>query len=395
MKILHTSDWHLGQNFMGKSREEEHRSFFQWLIELINNEKIDVLIVAGDIFDTGTPPNYALELYYNFLKNLNQSYCKNVVIVGGNHDSVATLKAPRELLKILDINVIASGEEDEEGIIKIYKEERLQGVVCAVPFLRDSVVRRSFGGLTSEQKERALNDGIKDYYENISTRALEVVDGQDVPIVATGHLTTVGSRSSESEREIYIGNVLNISSDFLAKMFDYVALGHLHLNQKVGESQVWYSGSPIPLSFSEADSKKMVNIVTLEGKKAAVEKVEIPCFRELLVLKGDKKSIKKDLEQINDKSVWIEIYLKDDNPHATTQELFEYANGLGLSILAIKVNRKESPFFAEDLRVDTLDELKPIDVFMKRLEMDEIADDELKERLVSHFKVVLSEVEEQ
>ena len=378
---------------MGKSREEEHRSFFQWLIELIDREKIDILIVAGDIFDTGTPPNYALELYYNFLKSLHHSFCKNVIIIGGNHDSVATLKAPRELLKILDISLIASGEEDEESLIQIYHDKRLQGVVCAVPFLRDSVVRKSLSGLTSEQKERALNDGIKDYYKNIYKRALELVNGQELPIVATGHLTTVGSRSSESEHEIYIGNVLNISSDFLAQMFDYVALGHLHLNQKVGEEQVWYSGSPLPLSFSESATKKMVNIVTFEGKKAAVERVEIPTFRELLVLKGNKESIRKALEQIDDKSVWIEIYLKDDNPHAATQELFEYANRLELSVLAIKIDRKENPFFADDMRVDRLDELKPTDLFLKRLEMDEIADNTLKERLITHFKVVLSEVE--
>lgn len=378
---------------MGKSREEEHRSFFQWLIELIDREKIDILIVAGDIFDTGTPPNYALELYYNFLKSLHHSFCKNVIIIGGNHDSVATLKAPRELLKILDISLIASGEEDEESLIQIYHDKRLQGVVCAVPFLRDSVVRKSLSGLTSEQKERALNDGIKDYYKNIYKRALELVNGQELPIVATGHLTTVGSRSSESEHEIYIGNVLNISSDFLAQMFDYVALGHLHLNQKVGEEQVWYSGSPLPLSFSESATKKMVNIVTFEGKKAAVERVEIPTFRELLVLKGNKESIRKALEQIDDKSVWIEIYLKDDNPHAATQELFEYANRLELSVLAVKIDRKENPFFADDMRVDRLDELKPTDLFLKRLEMDEIADDTLKERLITHFKVVLSEVE--
>ena len=178
-------------------------------------------------------------------------------------------------------------------------------------------------------------------------------------------------------------------------MFDYVALGHLHLNQKVGEEQVWYSGSPLPLSFSESATKKMVNIVTFEGKKAAVERVEIPTFRELLVLKGNKESIRKALEQIDDKSVWIEIYLKDDNPHAATQELFEYANRLELSVLAIKIDRKENPFFANDMRVDRLDELKPTDLFLKRLEMDEIADDTLKERLITHFKVVLSEVEAQ
>ncbi|MEA3228845.1 MAG: exonuclease subunit SbcD, partial [Campylobacterota bacterium] len=142
MKILHTSDWHLGQSFMGKSREEEHKAFLEWLFVTIEREKIGVLIVAGDIFDTGTPPNYALELYYNILTKLSHSLCRYIIITAGNHDSVATLKAPKQLLKALNIYVIASGDEYEEELIEIYKEERLQAIVCAVPFLRDGVVRK-------------------------------------------------------------------------------------------------------------------------------------------------------------------------------------------------------------------------------------------------------------
>ncbi|MCK4442770.1 MAG: exonuclease SbcCD subunit D C-terminal domain-containing protein [Sulfurovaceae bacterium] len=394
MKILHTSDWHLGQNFMGKSREYEHRVFLKWLIDLIDIEKIDILIIAGDIFDTGTPPNYALELYFNFLKDLKRSYCENIIIIGGNHDSIATIKASQQLLKILNINVIASGEEDEENIIKIYKDKALKAIVCAIPFLRDSIIRKSIGGLTSKEKEKALNNTIKDYYINIYKKALEIIDNQkDIPIIATGHLTTVGSKSSKSERDIYIGNVLNISSDFLS-IFDYVALGHLHLNQKIGDNRVYYSGSPIPLSFSEANSKKMVNIITFDKKKPIVDRVEIPCFRKLIVLKGNRESLKKDLEQIDDKGTWIEIYLKDDNPHATTQELYEYAKELNLSILAIKIDRKEASFISKDFKVATLDELKPIDIFLKKLEIDNIKDKEFQKKLISHFKIVLNEVEE-
>ena len=324
MKILHTSDWHLGQNFMGKSREEEHKAFFIWLIDTINREKVDTLIVAGDIFDTGTPPNYALELYYNFLKNLKTSYCKNIVIIGGNHDSIATLKAPSKLLKILNINVIVSVEEDENSIVKIYNEDRLEGVVCAVPFLRDNIIRNSFSGLSSEDKEKALNEGIKSYYTKIYHKALDEIGGRDIPIIATGHLTTVGGITTESERDIYIGNMLNISSDFLADMFDYVALGHLHLNQKVKYEQVYYSGSPIPLSFSEATTQKRVNIVTFKGRVAKVNRVDIPLYRELYILKGNYSFIKESMEQIDDKDGWIEVYLEDDNnSQVTIQELYE------------------------------------------------------------------------
>ena len=161
MKILHTSDWHIGQKFMGKSREEEHSAFLSWLYETIQNESIDLLIVAGDIFDTGNPPNYALELYYNFLKQLTSIDNLDVIITAGNHDSISTLKAPKQLLEAFNVYVVTSGNEEENELISIYKQDKLLGVVCAVPFLRDSVVRASISGETINEKESSLNSRYK------------------------------------------------------------------------------------------------------------------------------------------------------------------------------------------------------------------------------------------
>jgi len=273
MKILHTSDWHIGQKFMGKSRQEEHESFLSWLFDTIKKENIDLLIVAGDIFDTGTPPNYALELYYNFLKKLFVIKNLTVIITAGNHDSISTLKASKELLEVLNVYVVTSGEVDENEIIPIYKDDILEGVVCTVPFLRDSVVRNSVSGQTTNDKEKSLNVGIKQHYIDVYEEAKKLTQEKNLPIIATGHLTTVGGRSSESERDIYIGGTLDIGGDFLGQYFDYVALGHLHINQIVGSNHVRYSGSPIPLSFSESTQKKKVNIITFENKIAKVEEI--------------------------------------------------------------------------------------------------------------------------
>ena len=194
MHILHTSDWHLGQNFMGKSRVEEHRVFLFWLLKTIREKQIEVLLVSGDIFDTGTPPNYALELYYNFLKELsNIKTLISTIITAGNHDSVSTLKAPKQLLEVLNVHVITSGDEDENIIIPIYKNEDLKSIVCAVPFLRDSVIRESLSGKTISEKEKLANSGIKTYYETCYSKALELKKDKNIPIIAMGHLTTVGS----------------------------------------------------------------------------------------------------------------------------------------------------------------------------------------------------------
>ena len=393
MKILHTSDWHLGQSFMGKSREEEHQAFLTWMLKTIEKESINVLIVAGDIFDTGTPPNYALELYYNFLTKLSLSSCENIIITAGNHDSIATLKAPKQLLKALNIHVITSGDENENEIVKIYKKDKLEGIVCAVPYLRDYVVRQSASAQTMNDKESSLTHGIKEHYNNIYKEALTVSEKKDIPIIATGHLTTVGSKTSESEREIYIGGTLDIDSDFLSKHFNYVALGHLHINQKVGCEHVRYCGSPIPLSFSESTSQKKVNIVEFENKAIAVTELDIPLHRPLLVLRGDVTSILKDFESVEDKNTWIEVHLNDENPFHANQVIRDKAEELELILLAVKIDKTEKALHKEDFDVISLEELKPLDVFERRMEKDGLEDEDFVKELVVNFKQIVSEVQ--
>lgn len=382
---------------MGKSREEEHEAFLSWIVEIIKKENIDVLIVAGDIFDTGNPANYALELYYNFLKQLFSIKNLYVIITAGNHDSISTLKAPKQLLEFMNVHVITSGDTDENELISIYREDKLQGVICAVPFLRDSIVRKAVSGQTSNEKESSLNTGIKQHYIDVYEEAIKLTCENNLPIIATGHLTTVGSRTSESERDIYIGGTLDIGSDFLGKYFDYVALGHLHINQTVGCNHVRYCGSPIALSFSEANQKKKINIVEFkdEHKKVEVKEIEIPQHRKLQVLKGNLESIKKELETLTtheDKTTWIEIHLNDENPMFANQELREYAQEHELIILAIKIDRSEKILEAKELKVTSLDELLPIDVFTRRLEAEELEDEKFVEELRLNFKQVVEKV---
>ncbi len=393
MKLLHTSDWHLGQNFMGKSRQEEHKFFLQWLLDTIAKEDIDVLVVAGDIFDTSTPPNYALELYYNFLTKLSSSSCKYVIIIAGNHDSISTLKASKELLKVLNVYVIASGDEDEEELIEIYIKDRLEAIVCAVPFLRDYVVRKSLDAQSMQDKEYAFTKGIKQHYIDIYNKALKIKQDKDIPIIATGHFTTVGSKTSDSEKDIYIGGTLHIDSGFLSDMFDYTALGHLHINQSIGSDKVCYSGSPIELSFSEASSKKKVNIITFVDGVLNLSKIVIPLYRNLYVIGGDMDSVLKELESIEDNSIWIEINLRDDNPLYANQVIRQKVQELELSVLAIKTNSKINRLQKDEFNGVSLDELSPLEVFEKCLEKDDIDDKELKDSLVVYFKDILSEVE--
>ncbi|WP_419777812.1 exonuclease SbcCD subunit D C-terminal domain-containing protein [Malaciobacter marinus] len=396
MRFLHTSDWHLGQNFMGKSRIEEHEAFLSWLLNTIKENNIDVLLVSGDIFDTGTPPNYALELYYNFLKQLSTINSLNTTIItAGNHDSVSTLKAPKQLLEALNVHVVVNGDEDENIIIPIKEGDITKAIVCAVPFLRDSVIRKSLGGETVSDKEKLANNGIKAYYEKAYKKAKELdVNSSNTPIVAMGHLTTVGTRSSESERDIYIGGTLDIGGDYLASMFDYVALGHLHINQRVGNEHVRYSGSPIPLSFSESKNTQKVNLVTIE-EDVKVEELEIPLKRKLQVIKGNLENIKKELKAIEDKSTWIEVHIKDDNPMFANTQIRELATKQSLTILAVKIEKSEKQLRAKELKAISLDELSVQEVFEKRLELEEIENKEFKEQLSQTFNEVVSNLHQE
>jgi len=391
MKILHTSDWHLGQSFMGKSREAEHKAFLAWLLQTIQEHSITTLIVAGDIFDTGTPPNYALELYYTFLKECSQ-LCTNIIVIAGNHDSIATLKASKELLGALHIDVITTGDTEESELVELYEQGELCAIVCGVPYLRDYVVRESLAGETLHEKEHSLTQGIEAHYKKVHEEALVLRGNLDVPIVATGHLTTVGATRSESEREIYIGGTLNVESSFLSKLFDYVALGHLHINQRVGCESVRYSGSPIPLSFSEAGQQKRVNVVSWSKGVLEVEELVIPLYRELFLSKGNLEKVLADLESVESTSTWIEVHLKDENPFYANQQIRARAEELGLSILALKVEVLEQKLQGEDFHVISLDELTPQEVFEKRLEKELLKDEAFEKQLSTTFSQVVEEL---
>jgi len=373
---------------MGKSRVKEHEAFLSWLLDVLKEKEVQLLLVSGDIFDTQTPPNYALELYYDFLKELSGLQTLSATIItAGNHDSISTLKAPKKLLQALNVHVITSGDKDEDVIIPVGNPQK--ALVCAVPFLRDSVIRQSFEGQTISDKEKLANEGIKAYYQNVYEKALQRKNATDIPVIATGHLTTVGSRTSQSERDIYIGGTLDIGGDYLASMFDYVALGHLHINQKVGVDNVRYSGAPIPLSFSESKNTQKVNLVSL-GKKIRIEELAVPLYRKLLVIKGDVKTIRKELSAVADKNSWIEVHVNDDNPMHANSVIREFAAKLELELLAVRVQKSEKQLRAKQMQAISLDELSVNEVFEKRLAIENIEDKEFEKELVENFSILAS-----
>ena len=292
MRVLHTADWHLGQRFIsGHERTDEHRHFLEWLVETVRTQRVEVLVVAGDIFDTGSPSNQALKLYYSLLLNMRGTSCRDIVVVGGNHDSPATLNAPARLLRHLRVHVVGCVPDCFEDQVLVLDDATGKPglVVCAVPFLRDRDVRLSVPGETAEEREARIKQGIADHYGRMAeVEQVWQLKDLGLPVLATGHLYAAGAAPSDSERTIHVGNLGQITADHFPEIFDYVALGHLHRPQRVGgREHIRYSGSPIPLSFSEVDHPKEVLLLEFGGGKLqTLEALPVPGARRLVRFHG-------------------------------------------------------------------------------------------------------------
>nr|MBF0221667.1 exonuclease SbcCD subunit D C-terminal domain-containing protein [Desulfobulbaceae bacterium] len=389
MRILHTSDWHLGQNFYTKDRKKEHEKFLNWLLHCLTANQVDALIVAGDIFDTAAPPNYALEQYYRFIKGLAKTPCRQTVIVGGNHDSASNLQAPKDLLKLFNVHIVGSisKQSSVEDILVLDNDKgEPVGVVCAVPFLRERDIRSAVPGETYADKSLAYQNGIASYYCNMLTEALKICAGLGgavrLPIIATGHLFTAGSELSDGVRDIAVGSLDGISTSVFPAGYDYVALGHLHKPQRVGgHDTIRYSGSPLPLSFGEARLAKQVVIVDfVAGKPAEIRTVEVPGFQAIESVKGDWPVIENYFDSIRNREdeIWLEVVLEtDDWGEQAKVRIDALAKGTSAQVLVVKRAGRNVLALRETASRPTLAEFLPAEVFGELLKLAEI-DDEVK-----------------
>jgi exonuclease SbcD len=271
---LHTSDWHLGRRLYGHTRYAEFEAFLSWLHDTISTQQVDVLIIAGDIFDTMTPSNRAQSLYYDFLTRIVKTHCQHVVIVAGNHDSPTFLDAAKGLLQALNVQVVGTACEDPNDEVLLLSDDTENSLplclIAAVPYLRDRDVRSSQAGESGRTKDANVIAGIEAHYRAVTDCALAeqaellATYGQHVPIVATGHLFAAGGRTTEDDgvRDLYVGSLGSVSANIFDSAIDYVALGHLHVPQKVGGYEhIRYCGSPIAMGFGEARQQKQVLLI--------------------------------------------------------------------------------------------------------------------------------------
>lgn len=400
MKLIHTSDWHIGRALGNHKRYEEFDAFLNWLASLIEEEKIDALLVAEDVFDNSTPSNRAQELYYRFLCRVASSPKRHVVVTAGNHDSPSFLNAPRELLKFLNIHIVgyASGSPEDEVIVLSGPDHEPQLIVCAIPYLRDRDIRVAEAGESVADKERKIIEGIRAHYHMVYQAAEKkrAVLKKSLPIVAMGHLFTAGGQTVEGDgvRELYIGTLLQVKTDVFPEYIDYLALGHLHIPQTVGGSNfIRYSGSPLPLGFGEAEQQKTVVLVEFSGNAPNVAAIRVPVFQELKTLRGDWQTIAREIDALKSRgsTAWLEIVYDGDEIAGDLRErLDEAINGTGLQILQTKNKRVLERALGSLNTGATLDDLDVTDVFNRCLDFNEVPEDQRTEILSAYREIIIS-----
>jgi len=390
MRIIHTSDWHLGQYFYGKSRTDEHQQFLTWLLAQAKSHNVEAIIVAGDIFDTATPPSYARQMYFNFISELQSLNCQ-LIILAGNHDSVSMLAESKELLSALSTRVIANVSDLEKNenlaeqvfILKNNNQEP-KAVICAVPFIRPRDVIKSQQGQSAGDKSLSLQQAIVNHYQALFKHAQQLVKESKLtlPIIATGHLTALGVTTSDSVRDIYIGTLEALPSNAFPAA-DYIALGHIHRAQKVGKAEhIRYCGSPIALSFDEAKQSKRVLLVDFEDDHlSSVTDLIVPCFQPLAMVKTTLHELSQIVENLlmeldfsaeDSKKLWLDIELVDSDRLSDLQARIEtLVEDFPVEILLVRrAKQVRQQLMQAQQDNSTLSELTLDEVFDSRLQQE-------------------------
>lgn len=392
MKIFHTSDWHLGRTLYGKKRYGEFAAFLTWLIERIQREAPELLIIAGDIFDTTTPSNKAQELYYQFLCQVAaNTHCQHIVIIGGNHDSPTLLDAPKELLKQLKIHVVGSISQDyRDEVIELKDADgNPQAIVCAIPYLRDRDIRILAENELVEDKDKNFMQAIKDYYAKVYAHALDLRKQADrtIPIIVTGHLFVTGGKTLKDDgvRELYVGSLAQFGAADFPNDVDYLALGHLHVPQKIANRENFrYCGSPLAMGFGEAKQQKIIIAAEVTANQVNITEIDVPKFQRLERVAGDLPSIKTQLTNLTleNQSIWCEVDYTG-NEIVTNLQTELQAVVLESQVELIKIHNSQllaqilsSAEYEEGIE---LSDLNPEQVFEKCLTMNNIPNEQQQE----------------
>lgn len=408
LRLFHTSDWHLGQNLHGQERDFEHACFLEWLLRQLKHEQPDALLIAGDIFDTVNPPVKAQERLYDFIVSAHeQQPGLSIVMIAGNHDSGSRIELPAPLMRRLRAHALGrvlwldDGQLDAGRLLLPLTDAsgKVAAWCLALPFLRPAEV-------TGRHLGEDYLKGIAQVHEWLIAAAEERRQpGQALIAVSHAHMAG-GSVSEDSERSLVIGNAEALPASLFGPQISYVALGHLHKPQKVnGEERIRYSGSPIPLSFSEIDYKHQILDIRLDGEQLlSVEPRLIPRavnlqrlgpapLGDILAQLGALPDI--DLLAEEQRQPWLEVRIRLDEPQPDLRQQVENAlQGKAVRLVRIAAEYAGSASGdGEDgmAGLIELDQLSPEELF-RRAWRDAYAN-EADEQTLKDFALLLQDVQ--
>jgi exonuclease SbcD len=388
MRLLHTSDWHLGQTLHTFERGYEHQCFLDWLLDTLVHERVDALLIAGDIFDNSNPSAASQRQLYRFLQQARARAPQlDIVVIAGNHDSPGRLEAPGPLLEAHGTVVIGNVARKDDGEIDLDRllvplhgnDGTVQAWVLAIPFLRPGDVPRVAQPADGSAPIDPYLHGITQLYR----QAHALAQAQRQPgqaIVAMGHCHMIdGTASLESERRIVIGGTEALPAAMFDDAIAYAALGHLHLAQRVGkQDHLRYSGSPLPLSFAEVGYTHQVVLVDLaDGRATAITPLPVPRAVPLLRIPATPAPLKDVLAalvalDLPDLPVharpFLEVRVLLDAPEPSLRAQVEAAlEGKPVRLAKIEPTRKASTQQEADavLTLDQLAHMQPDDIFRR------------------------------
>ena len=315
MRLLHTSDWHLGRQFHGASLLQEQAAALDRIVALAAEVEVDAVLIAGDLYDRAIPPAEAVQLFNDTLARLSRGGAA-VVAIAGNHDSHVRVSIYDPLLSAFGVTIRGDVRRAAEPVLVTPRRGGAPVAIYPLPYLEPSVDGPLLTAL-SEAGE-AADSAPRLSHQEVTRRALERIhhDRESRPqqrSVLVAHTFVAGGETSESERELTVGNVDRVSVDTFAG-FDYVALGHLHGSQQLDGPRVAYSGTPLPYSFSEQHQTKSVRIIELDaGGTAAVEIVPLGVGRPLRTLEGPIEALCSDPRHDDARHAWVRVILTDDD----------------------------------------------------------------------------------
>jgi exonuclease SbcD len=350
VRLLHTSDWHLGTAIKQVDCQEEQERFLSWLISTLDRREIDVLVVAGDIFEYTSPSNAAQKLYYGFLAGCSRiDSLRKIVVVAGNHDSPSGLEAPRELLGHLDVHVVGALPRDEEKwsecLVPVENDAgEVETVVAAVPYVQEARLGVSLGDGDESELRRQYQEAFGRLYKQLADEALETWPGAS--LVATAHMTVYGEGNEPQKGDFHsgihhtarpepetdnqefeelrrIGTIEAMGPQIFDERFAYVALGHIHRPMPVGGTRhIRYCGTPVATSLAEDTPQRQVIQVDLGHSVTPadlpIEVVQVPKWREIFELDGSEDELVEALANMKSEAelppvVFLRVQLGPDD----------------------------------------------------------------------------------